>query len=135
MLRDAARGPSIIVCNSCRHSTEARDDAEGVRGGVRLAEAVRERAAADPRYAGIAIEEMPCLFACGDFCTVHLRAPGKMGYILGRFAPDAEAATAILDFAVHHADSAEGQVPFRQWPQGVKGHFIVRIPPEGKVAE
>ncbi|MET0309504.1 MAG: DUF1636 domain-containing protein [Sphingomonas sp.] len=134
MLRAAAPGPSVIVCNTCRHSPESREDAEGVRGGARLAEAVRTTAASDPRYAGIAVEEMPCLFACADFCTVHLRAPGRIGYVLGRFTPDAEAATAILDFAVHYAASAEGQVPYRDWPQGVKGHFLVRVPPEGQVA-
>lgn len=134
MLRPAAPGPSVVVCNTCRLSQDAREDAEGVRGGARLAEAVRAVAASDPRYAGIAVEEMPCLFACSDFCTVHLRAPGKIGYVLGRFQPDAEAAKAILDFTVHYAASAHGQVPYRDWPQGVKGHFLVRIPPEGQVA-
>lgn len=133
MLRPAPAGPSVVVCNTCRYSADARDDAAGVRGGARLVAAVREAAAADPRYAGIVIEEMPCLFACSDFCTVHLRAPGKVGYVLGRFTPDAEAATAILAFAAHYAASEFGQVPFRDWPQGVKGHFIVRIPPEGQV--
>jgi hypothetical protein len=24
-------------------------------------------------------------------------------------------------------------VPYRQWPEGVKGHFIVRVPPAGKL--
>ena len=135
MLRPAAPGPSVVVCSTCRHSRKDRDDAHGVRGGARLAAAVRDVAAADPLYAGIAVEEMACLFACTDFCTVHLRAPGKIGYVLGRFAPDSDAARAILDFAVHHAASSEGQVPYRDWPQGVKGHFIVRVPPDGQVVE
>jgi predicted metal-binding protein len=46
-----------------------------------------------------------------------------------------DAARAILDYALHHAASEEGRVPFRDWPQGVKGHFIVRVPPAGYVAE
>ncbi len=131
LLRRAAPGPSIVACNTCRHSADERDDAQGVRGGAQLVAALREVQAADPRFAGIAIEEMPCLFACTEHCTVHLRAPGKIGYVLGRFRPDAEAACAILDYALAHADSAEGSVPYRSWPEGVKGHFIVRIPPEG----
>ena len=97
--------------------------------------ALQEVQRSDPRYAGIAVQEMPCLFACSDHCTVHVRAPGKVGYVLGRFAPDDEAAQAILDYAVHHAASDEGRVPFRDWPQGVKGHFIVRVPRLGIVAE
>jgi predicted metal-binding protein len=54
-----------------------------------------------------------------------------MGYVLGKFEPTDEAAQAILDYAVLYAGSAEGIVPYRQWPHGVKGHFIVRTPPPG----
>ncbi len=133
LLRPATPGPSIVACNSCRHSADAREDAEGVRGGARLVEALRAVQAANPRYAGIAIEEMPCLFACTEHCTVHLRAPGRVGYVLGRFTPEDEAAHAILDYALAHSESAEGSVPYRSWPEGVKGHFIVRTPPEGFV--
>ena len=45
-----------------------------------------------------------------------------------------DAARAILDYALNHAASAEGQVPYALWPQGVKGHFLVRVPPAGYVA-
>src|SRR3546814_13814622 len=71
---------------------------------------------------------MPCLFACKDFCTVHIRAPGKLGYVLGRFAPDEAAARAILDYAVPHAASAAGRVAYADWTRGGKGHFLVRVP-------
>ena len=81
------------------------------------------------------MEEMPCLFACTEFCTVHIRAPGKISYVLGRFEPVDEAARAILDYARAYAASEIGQVPFREWPQGVKGHFITRQPPEGFLFE
>ena len=81
------------------------------------------------------MQEMPCLFACQDFCTVHLRAPGKVGYVLGRFEPSAEAARAILDYALLYAESDAGQVPYRSWPAGVTGHFITRTPPAGFVVE
>ncbi|MGE4321632.1 MAG: DUF1636 domain-containing protein [Sphingobium sp.] len=135
MLRQVEDGPSVVACSTCRLSRDARDDAQGVRGGARLIAALNAVKAADNRYDGIAVQAMPCLFACADFCTVHIRAPGKIGYVLGRFAPDEAAARAILDYAVHHAASAHGRVPFADWPQGVKGHFITRMPPAGYVAE
>lgn len=135
MLTPVDDGPAVVACNTCRHSTEARDDDSGVRGGARLVAALEAEQTGDERYAGIAIQQMPCLFACTDFCTVHLRAPGKVGYVMGRFAPDAEAARAILEYAVEYAASEHGRVPFKQWPQGVKGHFITRTPPAGFVAE
>ncbi|WP_413777325.1 DUF1636 domain-containing protein [Sphingomonas sp. S2-65] len=129
----ASDGPAVVACNSCRFSAAERDDAQGQRGGALLIEALRTVQASDPAYAGIAVEEMPCLFACTDFCAVHLRDGGKVGYVLGRFVPDTDAAGAILDYAVHYAASEAGQVPYRDWPQGVKGHFIVRTPPAGFV--
>jgi len=135
MLRAVKDGPAVVACNTCRHSAEAREDGEGVRGGARLAALLRTLQASDPRYGEIAVQEMPCLFACADFCTVHLRAPGKVGYVLGRFVPDDEAARAILDYAAHYAASEHGRVPFADWPEGVKGHFITRTPPPGFLVE
>ena len=135
MLNPVDSGPAVVACNTCRFSGGAREDAQGQRGGARLAEALRAVKASDARYAGIAVQEMACLFACAEFCTVHLRAPGKVSYVLGRFSPDEDAARAILDYAAHYAVSDHGRVPFRDWPEGVKGHFITRSPPEGFVAE
>ncbi|MEG3087519.1 DUF1636 domain-containing protein [Sphingomonas sp. PB4P5] len=135
MLKAADGGAAVVVCNTCRHSAEQRDDAEGRRGGARLAAALHMVKARDARFDGVAVQEMPCLFACQEFCTVHLRAPDKVGYVLGRFEPNEEAAQAILDYARAYAASDFGQVPFRDWPAGVKGHFITRTPPPGFVVE
>ena len=135
MLTRVDPGPAVVVCNSCRHSREAQSDAEGVRGGARLVAALKQLKDAEPRYAGIAVQEMACLFACQDHCTVHLRAPDKVGYVLGRFRGDEESARAILDYAVLHAASEHGRVAYALWPEGVKGHFIARVPPPGFIAE
>lgn len=135
MLTPVDDGPAVVACNTCRFSKEEREDECGLRGGARMVEALRSARDSDPRYAAIAVQEMPCLFACTEYCTVHLRAPGKVGYVLGRFVPDEQAATAILDYAAHYAQSEHGRVPFKQWPQGVKGHFITRTPPPGFVSQ
>lgn len=134
MLTPVEAGPAVVACATCRHSAEEREDGAGLRGGARLVAALRAVRASDRRYDGVAVQEMACLFACKDFCTVHLRAPGKVSYVLGRFTPDEEAARAILDYAVEYAASEHGRVPFAQWPAGVKGHFVTRSPPEGFVA-
>ncbi|MDR6790428.1 putative metal-binding protein [Sphingomonas sp. BE138] len=128
-----ADGPAVVACSSCRHSAAAREDAEGRRGGALLAAALRAVQARDPALEDISVQEMPCLFACDRHCTIHLRAPGKVGYVLGGFVPDEEAATGIMTFMRHYVDSATGQVPYGLWPAAVKGHFIVRVPPAGAV--
>ncbi|MCW1384545.1 MULTISPECIES: DUF1636 domain-containing protein [unclassified Novosphingobium] len=135
MLIPADDGPAIVACNTCRHSKDAQNGVDGQRGGALLVAALRAVQQGDPRYAGIAVQEMPCLFSCTEFCSVHVRAPGKLGYVLGRFTPDEEAATALLDYALLHAASEHGRVPFKEWPKGVKGHFICRTPPAGFVAQ
>ena len=133
ILKPAATGPAIVACNTCRIFGEEQAEGSGKRSGARLVEALRAVQASDAAYASVAVEEMPCLFACGDSCTVHLRGPDKVGYVLGRFTPDESAARAILDYAILYADSHGGQVPYRDWPEGVKGHFLTRMPPAGCV--
>lgn len=131
MLTPAETGPAVVVCNTCRHSADAQTNADGHRGGALLVAALRAVKASDPTYDDVAVQEMACLFACAEFCTIHLRAPAKVGYVMGRFEPSEDAARAILDYARAYAASDIGQVPYRDWPAGVKGHFITRTPPPG----
>jgi len=135
MLKPAASGVAVVACNTCRHSAAAREDPAGRRGGALLVAALRRVKASSADYDAVEVQEMPCLFACTEYCTIHLRAPDKVGYVLGRFEPTNDAARAILDYARLYGDSEWGQVPFRQWPEGVKGHFITRTPPAGFVVE
>ena len=133
MLTTVDDGPAIVACNTCRYSQQNREDAEGRRGGALLIAALHAVKESDARYAAIAVQEMSCLFACSAFCAIHVRAPRKLSYVLGRFTPDKGAATSILDYALLHAESQHGRVPLQLWPQAVKGHFISRIPPAGFV--
>lgn len=133
ILRPTTDGPSLVVCTTCKYSAEDPVDDHGQRGGALFLQALQTAAAADPQLAGIAIEPMSCLFACSSFCTVQLRAAGKIGYVLGAFRPTDDAAAALLEYARLYAQSDEGVVPYPLWPEGVKGHFIVRTPPAGMI--
>jgi predicted metal-binding protein len=66
---------------------------------------------------------------CSNGCNVTIQAHGKLTYTLGNFAPGTETAEAIVEYAVKHADSSSGQVPYRTWPEPIKGHFVTRHPP------
>jgi predicted metal-binding protein len=133
MLAQVEPGPSIVVCNTCRLSHDRRDDRFGRRGGSLFAEKLRSVLANHACTGYVTIEEMPCLFSCSSYCSVHIRCQGKIGYVLGRFAPTEENARALLDYVEHYRKSPEGIVPYENWPEGVKNHFIVRTPPENMV--
>lgn len=66
--------------------------------------------------------------ACESHCNVAMRAQGKICYVVGRMTPDAESARTLLDYFTQYLQSETGRVPYRNWPQGIKGHFIARVP-------
>jgi predicted metal-binding protein len=43
--------------------------------------------------------------------------------------PTGEGARIILDYFLKYLQSETGTVPYRTWPEGIKGHIIARIPP------
>jgi len=133
MLKSVPPKPSLVVCSTCRLSREEREDARGRRGGAVFFEMLSTALADHPCQGRIVLQQMPCLFACTDHCSAYLRADGRMGYVLGKFAPTRKDAVALLDYIAHYLDSDTGIVPYGLWPEGVKGHFLVRVPPEGFV--
>ena len=122
MLVPGHNGASLVVCATCR----APSGAAG--GGAALLAALRAAAGTGD----VAVETMACLWTCGQGASVQLRAPGKIGYVMGGF--DASAAGDLLAFARVYAASADGEVAFAAWPPGVLGHFIARVPPPGMLA-
>ena len=122
---DEAARAVLFVCDSCRFTKADREAADGRRGGEMLACHLEALAADDPL---IEVRRHTCLMGCDHHCNVALAARGRFTYVMGSFAPDAGAAEAILAFARLYAQSPTGQVPYRQWPVGVKGHFVSRVP-------
>ncbi len=116
---------TITVCVT-RNCSTAQKLLQGKTGGEILAEHVEGLA-----VEGITVRRQSCLMGCDRHCNIAIQGAGKLSYVMGKFTPDAEAAQAIVDYAKAYADSETGQVPYKQWPQGVKGHFVARIPPLG----
>lgn len=114
----------ITVCDTCRQADRKELKEEPPCGVGLLAEI--ESAAAET---DVVVRNISCLMGCERACNVAISAPGKLTYVLGRFEPTKDAAEAIVEYASGHQSSESGAVPFRQWPKGVKGHFVARIPP------
>ena len=113
----------ITICDTCK-----RDgwEAGGPTDGERLAELVEAAAQGRPE---LATRRVSCLMGCAGACNVAVQGAGKLNYTLGRFEPGQEAAEGIVAWAAAHAGSESGQVPYREWPAAVKGHFVTRHPP------
>ena len=110
----------ITICDTCK-----RDGWEAGRGetdGEALARLIEAEATGRP----VRTRRVSCLMGCTRACNVTVQAPGKIAYTLGTFEADSDAAAGIVAWAELHAESATGQVPYRQWPQTIKGHFVTR---------
>ncbi len=117
----------LYVCETCRYDTATRDH-QGRAGGAIFFELIQQQLASQP-FSELLVKTTRCLMACARHCTVHLRAPDKINYVIGDFAPTADSAMTLLDYAAKYQLSETGQVPYSTWPQGIKGHFIARTPP------
>lgn len=115
---------TITICDTCKREgwnaeTQSQTD------GELLAEAIE---AAAKNATDVVTRRHSCLMGCNQGCNIAIQAEGKLTYVMGRFEPDTDSAQGIVDYAEKHAASEKGQVPFREWPQAVKGHFVSRIP-------
>jgi predicted metal-binding protein len=115
----------ITMCDTCkREGWEAGDMAQ--TDGESLATLIEVAATG---LKGVKTRRVSCLMGCKKACNVAIQGAGKLNYTLGEFEPTTEAASGIVAYAMAHAASETGQVPFREWPQEIKGHFITRHPP------
>ncbi|WP_040610854.1 DUF1636 family protein [Oceaniovalibus guishaninsula] len=114
----------ITICETCRLNGWVPGDIS-TTDGERLAALVEAAA----QGTDVRTRRHPCLMGCSQGCNVAIQAEGKMAYTLGRLDPDSATAAAIVAYARHHATSDSGVVPWRDWPERIKAHFVTRHPP------
>lgn len=114
----------ITICDTCKRDGWNSGET-GKTDGETLA-ALIEHAAAGT---SVRTRRTSCLMGCTHGCNVAVQAAGKLCYTIGNFLPDRRSAEAIVAYAALHSETESGQVPYRQWPEGVKGHFVTRHPP------
>ena len=119
---------TITVCETCKRPGWDAKTAGGTDGEQLIAYV---RAVAESENS-VQIRTHPCLMGCDFACNVSVQSQGKIAYAIGTFEPSQESAEAIVTFATLHAQSETGQVPYKTWPQAIKGHFRARIFPDPK---
>lgn len=120
----------ITICDTCKRPDWENRGSEITDGEV-LADLIESAAASAPE---VRTRRHSCLMGCKTGCNVTIQGPNKLAYTLGDFEAGTEVAEAIVEYAALHAVSETGQVPYRTWPQGVKGHFVTRhlpLPSDG----
>jgi predicted metal-binding protein len=114
----------ITICDTCKR--EGWDAGEMAKSdGELLAEFIEAKVDSNV----VRTRRVSCLMGCTHGCNVAIQANGKLAYTVGNFVADPESADAIVAYAELHAVSENGQVPYRQWPPAIKGHFITRHQP------
>jgi predicted metal-binding protein len=114
----------IVACETCGNSQR---DAAGRTRGEYLLEHLRAALAAGQDI-DVDVQSVRCLWACTRSCAVLVRSPRHPGYVIAGLEPTEVSARALLDYAALYAASADGAVPYKQWPVALKGHFLCRIP-------
>ena len=119
---------SLVLCNTCRFPDGRKLADDGRTGGQTLIAELRGLLA-DLGRSDVDVEEQSCLWNCTQSCSVAIRDTKRFSYITGRHVATREQAAAILAWFDAHGETETGEVPFRQWPDAMRGHFIARIPP------
>ena len=126
MAEVAAARAEIVACQTCGGA--AREPDGRTRGEHLLERLELERAARGASRVDVA--SVRCLWACKRSCAVMLRSPGRPGYVLVELEPSEGSARALFDYAELYLRAPDGAVPYKTWPDALKGHFLCRIPPE-----
>ena len=118
--------PTIItICETCKRE-DWKEKGLKESDGFELAQLIEKSSVTEEK---VITRRHSCLMGCDHGCNVTIQDNRKLSYVLGNFKPTSEDAEAIILYANLHANSTNGQVPYREWPQAIKGHFVARIPP------
>ena len=122
---------SLVVCTTCKFSDEAKFGPDGRTGGEVLLSCL-EGVLQDAGREDVTVATQACLWNCTRPCSVVIRDDQRFSYVTGGNSPTREQAEALIAWFDLHGASEGGEVPFRQWPKAMRGHFIARIPPVTK---
>ncbi len=120
---------ALVFCTTCNYSKDEKTGPDGRTGGEALVGEVSTLLAETDRD-DVRIQTQECLWSCKRHCNVWFRDTERFSYIAGDFEPTRDAAQAIVEWFDKHGQSEAGTVRFREWPDGMRGHFIARMPPE-----
>jgi predicted metal-binding protein len=119
---------SLVFCTTCKFPDGRKLNEAGQSAGQVLLAEMRALLH-DRGRTNVDVVEQVCLWNCTQSCSVAIRDTERFSYITGRHVATRAQAEAILAWFDAHGKTETGEVPFRQWPDAMRGHFLARIPP------
>lgn len=125
-MHGSGRDPTLLsICMTCRDGRE--DQFANVRGGVRLAQAVRDELASDPR-SNVRLRGVRCMSQCKRACTISLTAPGSFTWIFGDLDPEHHASDVLAVTSIYQ-QSTDGFMKRDARPEPMRSGVLGRLPP------
>ena len=128
MITETAARTTVLVCITCRASTDP-DDAP--RKGPKLAEAAQR---ALGNTADVDVLRVRCLGNCSRGLSAAICREKAWTYVFGHLDADNDG-PALIAGARLFAGSVDGLLPWRERPASLKRGLIARVPPLGFVGE
>jgi predicted metal-binding protein len=118
---------TLFVCKSCHRSSEKLAENQRCDGSILLDKITTlssEKFAAEE----LEIQPVGCLWACSRGCAVAVSSPEKPTYLLVDLPPDAENASALLEFAQMYIDNRKGAFMWEKLPKELESAIFASIP-------
>ncbi|HBW29953.1 DUF1636 family protein [Anabaena sp. FACHB-709] len=126
---------TLFVCKSCHRSSEELAENQPCDGSIlldKITSLYSEKFATEE----LEIQSVGCLWACSRGCVVALSSPEKPTYLLVDLPPDAENASALLEFTQMYINNRKGAFMWEKLPKELESAIFASIPsvltkPEG----
>ena len=117
----------LLICTTCRPADNPR--AHRAAGDVLLEAVQAEQAFGGPEWATVRVRGVTCMAGCSRACTVAFQAAGKYSYQFGDLTPSEALARQLLECAVLHHRTPEGNLARDARPPLLRSGILCRLPP------
>jgi predicted metal-binding protein len=117
----------LFVCQSCRNSTQEKQDKEQSDGANLLNQLINLHQNWTSQ-SELEIQAVNCLWACSHPCVVAFSGSNKYTYLFTDL-PFGEAAPALLQLGEHYLESEDGTILWKKFPELLQSVDMAQIPP------
>lgn len=118
---------TLFVCKSCHRSSEELAENQRCDGSILLDKITTLYFQQFPSEK-LEIQPVGCLWACSRGCVVAISSPEKPSYLLVDLPPDAENASALLEFTQMYISNRQGAFIWEKLPKQLESAIFASIP-------